>query len=180
MFDRTAFWSPAPDWRHARLEGRGLSIAAVTPPALWRLSGTAVPSLLASLGVSRTIGPREACDDLPYALRLSPDSVLLACSAAAAARLQRGFTAPGLAQTELTDGIVCIDLAGPGAADLMALAGEQALGTAAARPQESARVLFAGLTVAVMLRSDGWRLHVERPWAPALWRWLAEHVAITS
>ena len=31
---------------------------------------------------------------------------------------------------------------------------------------------LAGLRVAVARHSTGWRLHIERPWAPALWRWL--------
>ena len=42
------------------------------------------------------------------------------------------------------------------------------------RPGESANLVFAGLRVAVVRRGDGYRLHVERPYATALWTWLAD------
>jgi hypothetical protein len=43
-------------------------------------------------------------------------------------------------------------------------------------PHESASMQFAGLRVIVSHRERGWRLHAERPWAPALWRWLQAHI----
>jgi hypothetical protein len=43
-------------------------------------------------------------------------------------------------------------------------------------PHESAVMQFAGFRLALARRPDGWRLHIERPWAPALWRWLQAHV----
>jgi hypothetical protein len=42
------------------------------------------------------------------------------------------------------------------------------------RPGESANIVFAGLRLAVVRRPDGWRLHVERPYATALWSWFAQ------
>jgi sarcosine oxidase gamma subunit len=179
MFDRSGFWSPVPGWIGAVLESEGFRIAAVAPAAIWRLSANVAP-VLQRLGIDRTLGPRDACDAACYALRIAPDSVLAVCESEPTVALEPGWTADGAAQSEMNDGIVCIDIRGPRAAELMSLASEYPF-TAAPGPQrESARMLFAGLRVAVMRRADGWRLHVERPWAPALWHWLAAHALTGS
>jgi hypothetical protein len=39
---------------------------------------------------------------------------------------------------------------------------------------------FAGFRLVVSRRAQGWRLHIERPWAAALWRWLQAHVEGTK
>lgn len=172
MFDRSAFWSPPPDWRQARLEGPGIRVTASAPPGVWRISGRGLPAALAHAGVARAVGPREACDAPVYALRIAPDSALLIGDAAHAPD-----DADGTVCSVLGDGIICIDVTGPAAASLMSLGSEHPFDDPPGGPLESARMLFAGLPVAVMRRGDGWRLHAERPWAPALWHWLAGHIA---
>jgi sarcosine oxidase gamma subunit len=171
MFDRSAFWSPPPDWRHARLDGPDLRITASAPPAVWRLSGRGVPAALARIGLARAVGPREACDPAVYALRVAPDSVLLVGDAATTGVED----APDTVCSALGDGIIIIDVVGPAAPALMSLGSEHRFDGPPGPPLESARMLFAGLPVLVMRRGEGWRLHIERPWAPALWRWLAGH-----
>lgn len=148
------------------------------PAAIWRLSGNFAP-LLDAQGAVPVLGPRQSYDGPCYALRLAPDSVLLVREAAAATALRPGWHQEGAALSELTDGIVCIDIDGARAAAIMALGSEYPfeLPAAAGYPEESARLLFAGLRVAVLRRSGGWRLHVERPWASALWQWLSAHAA---
>lgn len=175
MFDRRDFWPPLPAWHAARLEHPGLRVTVTAPGAIWRLSGHYAP-LLAGQGDVPVLGPREPRDALPYALRLAPDSVLLVCTAPAATALRPGANGAGAALSDLTDGIVCVDVEGPRAAALLALGSEHPFESlAAGYPLESARLLFAGLRVAVLRRSRGWRLHVERPWAPALWQWFTTH-----
>ena len=172
MFDRSAFWSPPPDWRHARLDGVDIRITASAPPAVWRISGPGVPAALAGVGVERAIGPREACDAPTYALRIAPDSVLLIGDAATT-----GIDdAPDTVCSALADGIICVDIVGPAVSVLLSLGSEHRFDDPPGHRLESVRMLFAGLPVLVMRRGAGWRLHIERPWAPALWRWLAGHV----
>ena len=71
MFDRSAFWSPPPDWRQARLEGPGIRVTASAPPGVWRISGRGLPAALARAGVAHAVGPREVCDAQVYALRIT-------------------------------------------------------------------------------------------------------------
>ena len=175
MFDRSAFWSPTPDWQQARLAGRALQLSALVLPVVWRLSGPEIRPALDELGLGQIVGPRDRCDVASYALRLAPDSVLLVCDAAASARLREFGDHAGLILSELSGGFVGIDLTGEDASELLQLASEYPFTSAADHPRESARMAFAGLPVAVMRRGNGWRLHAERPWATALWRWLVEH-----
>lgn len=181
MFDRGEFWSAVPAWRDAVLQGAGVRVAPVETAAVFQLSGAA-EAVLAQIGVARIHGPRERCEDSRYALRLAPDSVLLVDTAPTgdsgdgAAALLPGWHEGGAAVTDLSDGILCIEVSGSRALELLALGTEYPFDTPQTAPNESARLLFAGFRVAIARRPDGWRLHVERPWAPALWHWLAAHV----
>jgi len=175
-FDRSAFWSAPPDWQQARVAGDRLQLAVVELPAVWRLSGAGTQSLLNELGIRHVVGPREPSDTANYALRIAPQSVLLVCEASVGATLDHLGDRDGVVRSELSDGYLGIEVAGRDAPMLMQLASEYPFTDTTDRPAESARMLFAGLQVALMRRGDGWRLHVERPWGAALWRWLVEHV----
>lgn len=181
MFDRGEFWSAPPAWAGAQLHGAGVRIEALDIACVLQLSG-AVDAALAQVGIAGIHGPRELCEASRYALRLAPDSALLVDTAPtgdrgeSAALLQPGWHADGAAISDLSDGILCVEITGPRARELLALGTEYPFESAQPAPQESARLLFAGLRVAVARRADGWRLHVERAWAPALWHWLAAHV----
>lgn len=169
MPDRSAFFAPLPDWSAALLQADGVQVSVHEPACAWQLSGDSA-SLLSRLGVGCALGPRDRCDEERYALRLAPYSALLLSDDAL--DLDAGRAAQGIVISEVGDGIVCIDIEGPRAGDLMAIGSEYPFETAAGSAQESARLLFAGLRVAVLRRPQGWRLHLERPWAAALWHWL--------
>ncbi len=160
MFDRAQFWSPVPDWSQAVLRGERVTVTPVPVAAAYWLSGAAT-----------AFGPRDLVADDAYALRIAPDRVL--------------FIGPSfvpedfrnvVASSDISDGIVVFDVAGEGAAELMAQGGEYPFASAPGLPTESASLRFAGFRLAVMRRPAGWRLHIERPWAPALWQWLQAHV----
>ena len=173
MPDRTRFWSPLPDWPQAMLAGRDMRIAAVPLGSALQLSGD-TSAWLANHGVAASLGPRDRCTGSRYALRLAPDSVLLVSEKSLPAAA--GWQWDGCAISDLSDGILAFDISGPDAAALMARGSEYPFDSSAEWPQESARMLFAGLKVIVSSRTPGWRLHIERPWAPALWCWLQAHI----
>jgi hypothetical protein len=78
-----------------------------------------------------------------------------------------------VALSPCSDGWLVFEILGEGAAALMAEGSEYRFNQAPGLGTESARLLFAGFVVAVARCRGGWRLHVERAWAPALWCWLA-------
>ena len=173
MYNRAQFWSPMPEWPQAVLEGHEVHVVPVSVGTFWQLSGD-VSACLARHGVGASLGPRDPCSESSYALRLAPDSVLLVSDKPLPT--QSGWQPDGYAISDITDGILAFDISGPNAAALMAQGSEYPFESNTHLPQESARLLFAGLKVIVAQRAHGWRLHIERPWAPALWRWLQAHV----
>jgi sarcosine oxidase gamma subunit len=169
MFERSSFWSAPPEWSGARIERPGLSVAASCGPA--QLVAGSVEAWLAarSLAVS---GPRQTCTRPDYALRLAPDTLLIVGAVAASP----GWHAEhGVAISDAGDAWILIDVEGEGAPALLAQGCEYPFPSEHGAATESARMLFAGLVVAVSRRAAGWRLHVDRAWAPALWRWLEVH-----
>jgi heterotetrameric sarcosine oxidase gamma subunit len=78
----------------------------------------------------------------------------------------------GVATTDISDGYLLFDVTGPAALDVMAMGAEYDFTSKRTLPAESAAMLFAGLKVSVARIAGGWRLHVERPYAAALWHWL--------
>lgn len=172
MHDRGSFWSAPPEWGTAELVGRDVRIAVQPAAAIWLASG-AVDALLQKQGIAASIGPRTACTDSRYALRLGPERVLLVSDTPI--DLQAGWQA-GVALSELHDGVLVFEITGSGSRALLAQATEYDFESTVDRPLESSRMLLGGLKVAVMRRGQGWRLHVERLWAPALWRWLQAHL----
>ena len=168
MVDRGLFWSPVPDWSRASIRHDGLNIAALAPQAAWLVSGN-----LASFLEQRGVRFGEAGDR--YALRLAPDRLLFVSMGGAA---QDGVTfgwSDGCAVTDVSDGYVLLDIAGPAAPELMRLG---ALHDFEARSDAaSAAMLFAGQRVILARIPQGWRLHVERPNAAAIWQWLQRAVS---
>jgi sarcosine oxidase gamma subunit len=173
MHDRAQFWSPVPDWPRVSLHGAGIDIAPVNAASLWLVSGDA-QQLLARCGAGETLGPRQVCGDDSYALRVAPDRVLFV--AVAQVLDASALAVPGCAITDISDGMLIFEVRGNAAAELMAQGSEYPFDDTTVLPRESAMMQFAGFRLAVSRRAHGWRLHVERPWAPALWRWLQAHV----
>ena len=173
MHDRAQFWSPVPDWPRVSLHAAGIEIAPVNATSVWLVSGDQ-QQLLARYAAGESLGPRQVCSDDSYALRIAPDRVLFVADAQAFD--VSAVTAPGCAITDVSDGMLIFEVRGEGAAELMAQGSEYPFDDTTVLPHESAMMQFAGFRLAVSRRAQGWRLHVERPWAAALWRWLQAHV----
>jgi len=164
MLDRGLFWSPVPDWSRTSIQHDGLSIATVAPQVAWLVSGN-----LAAFLERRGVRFGDAGDR--YALRLAPDRLLfVSVDGAAADGAAFGWSDVGCAITDVSDAYVLLDITGPVALELMRLGAlhdfEVKSDTA------SAAMLFAGQRVILARIQQGWRLHVERPNAAAIWQWL--------
>lgn len=159
MPDRGKFWSAPPDWS-------GLAVAA---PTIWLVSGD-LDAFRRRHGVADPLGPRDSCASGRYALRLAPDRLLHVSDVPEASAF--GWSSEGYALSDVTDGLILLDVSGPHADAVMAHGSGYDFQSLDRRPAESAMMLFAGLRLAVGRRPAGWRLHVERPLAPTLWLWL--------
>ncbi|HJT14531.1 MAG TPA: hypothetical protein VJ790_18055 [Dongiaceae bacterium] len=163
MLDRGLFWSPVPDWSHAGIRHDGLSIAALAPQAAWLVSGN-----LAAFLERRGVRLGDAGDR--YALRLAPDRLLfVSVDGADTDGVTFGWS-DGCAVTDVSDGFVLLDITGPAAPELMRLGALHDFETRS--DTASAAMLFAGQRVILARIPQGWRLHVERPSAAAIWQWL--------
>lgn len=166
MPDRSAYWPPPPDWTQARIAVPGLEVAPAQA-RVWLASGATAP-FLAARGLT-AVGPRDRAGDA-YAARLAPDRVLVVGAAAPGGF---GWRGDGLALSDLTDGWILIDLTGPDAPALMAMATSYDFAAPDARPTESCAMRLAGQSVVVTRRGEGFRLHIQRDRAAALWFWIA-------
>jgi heterotetrameric sarcosine oxidase gamma subunit len=163
MPDRGLFWSPVPDWSRASIRHEGLSIVALAAQAAWLVSGN-LAAFLERRGL-RLGGTGDR-----YALRLAPDRLLFVSMDGAGTDDAAFGWSDGCAVTDVSDGYVLLDITGPMAPDLMRLG---ALHDFDARSESaSAAMLFAGQRVILARIPQGWRLHVERPDAAAIWQWL--------
>jgi len=173
MHDRGRFWSPVPDWSEVSLHAAGLDVSPVTVASICLVSGD-VKQFLAQRGIGEILGPRHVCSGGAYGLRLAPDRAMVVDDASAF-DTDMGF-GNGCAVTDVSDGIMIFYVHGEHAAHLMAQGSEYPFEATTIFPHESTSMQFAGLRVIVSRRERGWRLHIERPWAPALWRWLQAHM----
>jgi heterotetrameric sarcosine oxidase gamma subunit len=176
MPDRSHFWSPVPDWSQASIRYQDLSIAAVPIEEAWLVSGN-LTKFLDQHGGLPCLGPRDICAGAAYALRLAPDRLLFVCRDDGSIGLPTfGWSDDGIAISDISDGFVLFEVTGRAAPELMERGANYAFDAQPISCVESASVLFAGFKVAVARLGDGWRLHVERPYATALWQWL-QHAA---
>lgn len=163
MLDRGLFWSPVPDWSRASIRHDELSIAAVAPQVACLVSGNFAAFL-------ERRGVRFGDAGERYALCLAPDRLLFVDMDGTAADDAAFGWKDGCAVTDVSDGYVLLDITGPAALELMRLG---ALHDFEANPETgSAAMLFAGQRVILARIPQGWRLHVERPNAAAIWQWL--------
>ncbi len=163
MLDRGLFWSPVPDWSRATIRHDGLSIDAVAPQAAWLVSGD-LAAFLERRGVRLGDGGER------YALRLAPDRLLFVSMDGADADGVTFGWSDGCAVTDVSDSFVLLDMTGPAAPELMRLGALHDFETRS--DTASATILFAGQRVILARIPQGWRLHVERPNAAAIWQWL--------
>jgi heterotetrameric sarcosine oxidase gamma subunit len=167
MPDRGKFWPAVPDWSSAGIHQPRLGIGVARAQAIWLVSGD-LAKFQAQHGVD-CIGPRDTISGARYALRLAPDRLLFVGNAGAQATA--GWS-DGVAITDVSDGFLLFDVTGPAALEVVAMGADYDFTSRPALPMESAAMLFAGLKVSVVRIAGGWRLHVERPYAAALWHWL--------
>ncbi|HWA49717.1 MAG TPA: hypothetical protein VG742_15700 [Dongiaceae bacterium] len=170
MPDRGKFWPAVPDWSAASIRKPGLEIAVAPAATISLVSGDLAKFLAQHHGDTASIGPRGMIAGDRYALRLAPDRLL---SVGPGAQVASGWS-DGVATTDVSDGYLLFDVTGPTASDVMAMGAEYDFASRPALATESAAMLFAGLKVSIARIAGGWRLHVERPYAAALWHWL-EH-----
>ncbi|HET6160260.1 MAG TPA: hypothetical protein VFE34_18085 [Dongiaceae bacterium] len=176
MPDRGLFWSPVPDWSRAEIQQPGLGITALSPRTAWLVSGN-FSAFLAKRGGLACVGPRETCERDAYSLRLTPDRLLFVAQDAVSTHPETfGWSDDGVAITDVSDGLMLFDVTGPAAPALMQLGANYEFEANPAGPEESASTLFAGLHASIVRILPGWRLHVERPYATAMWQWL-QHAA---
>ena len=164
MPDRGLFWSPVPEWSRATIRHEALSVVAMSPQTAWLVSGN-----LAAFLERHDVRFGDAGER--YALRLATDRLLfVSMDGAATDGVTFGWSGDGCAITDVSDGYVLLDITGTAALELMRLG---ALHDFEANPGTgSAAMLFAGQRVILARIPQGWRLHVERPDAAAIWQWL--------
>jgi heterotetrameric sarcosine oxidase gamma subunit len=172
MRDRGAFWTPVVDWSSARVDRADVRIEVAAGIEQILLVGGDVGMFLSGCGRPHCLGPRDEAEGASYALCLAPDRMLAVSEIVTPVDL--GWNMAGYAVADMTDGIIAIDVTGPGALALMQQGTSYDLTAGDARPGESANIVFAGLRVSVVRRGDGYRLHIERPMATALWTWLVD------
>jgi hypothetical protein len=170
MRDRGAFWSPAPDWQSAAIIGREWRAETVADARPLHLVSGNLRAFVLSHGDGAVLGPCQVCALSRYRLRLGPDRLLQIGDGEP--RLAEGWFAEGFAVTDMSDGLIVVDVVGDSAPSIMAQGASFDFMSSPGRQQESANMVFAGIRLAVSRRTNGWRLHVERPMASALWRWL--------
>jgi heterotetrameric sarcosine oxidase gamma subunit len=172
MPDRGLFWSPAPDWSRADIQYQGLGITALSAQVAWLVSGN-VTGFLERRASLPCVGPRDTCEKGTYALRLAPDRLLFVSRDSALIDPPAfGWSDDGIAITDVSDGFVLFDVMGASSVDLMRLGSDYDFEADPAGSAESASMLFAGLKAVVARVRPGWRLHVERSHAAAMWQWL--------
>ncbi|MEZ5923239.1 MAG: hypothetical protein R3D57_02530 [Hyphomicrobiaceae bacterium] len=179
MRDRGLFWTPVPDWAEAELDRSGLRVSVTRELRQLLLVSGEVGAFISRRGVSGVLGPRDLALGPAYALRLAPDRVL--CAFPSEHPVDLGWSEKGFAVADVTEGIIAFDVEGRDALALLQQGMSYDLTALDSRPAESCNIVLAGLRVAIVRRPEGWRLHVERPFATAVWTWLKSSIAhVTS
>ncbi|SRR5690606_383703 len=166
-YDAATKWSPAPDWRHASIERTSWSARPVFGLGQTLVSGNLEVARSALWPKAEPVGlwgiaKRDAL------VRIARDRALLVGDRPVA--IQPGWNAEGGWAVSLADDAWFVfELSGDSARAVCA----QATSADLEKGSPSAAVLFAGVT-ALLYRTDEItaRLHVERGFAPYLWRWL--------
>jgi heterotetrameric sarcosine oxidase gamma subunit len=136
----------------AGLDGHGVAVRIADAGAQFLVSGA-------------DMAPNTIEGAAPYALWLAPGRRLVVGAAAPEA----GFV------SDVSDGFVVIDISGPRADEVLAMASP--LDPAALAPGRCAQSLFAGVKVVLYRHKDALRLHVERPLAAWLLDWLRQAIS---
>lgn len=166
MHDRGQFWSPAPDWTTARIEGDGYSVRRVLDFGQTLVSGDLGAAFAELMRGLPEIGLWSVAQAEPFAVRIGRDRALLVSPGplAAAPGWRNGYVA-----TPCDDAYAILEISGVSLREIVAE------GTAVniEAGSRSVAVLFAGVTVFLYrIGPETARLHVEAPLAAYLWAWL--------
>jgi heterotetrameric sarcosine oxidase gamma subunit len=108
------------------------------------------------------LAPNSRADADPYRMWLAPDRTLVVYETWRA-------QPEGAFVSDVTDGLAVFEIAGPRAAEI--IAASTTLDAAAFAPGSCAQTQFGGVKVVLYAYGDGFRLHVERPFAAFLLEW---------
>jgi sarcosine oxidase gamma subunit len=173
MLDLGPRWSPPPDWATARIARARLELRPLADLRQVLLSGDLAAALAALCPGARLKGPHDAEAGEAYAVRVAADRALLV--AAALDDLAPGHSAwhaAGFAATDLGAAMLVLALDGPEGPALFARGTGVELMAPPPAAGGSAALLVAGVRALAYRHGEGLRLHVDRPLAPYLWRWL--------
>jgi heterotetrameric sarcosine oxidase gamma subunit len=136
-------------------------LAAVTPAASATGVTVQVTDIAAQFYVPVAQPANTRLGDDPYTLWLAPDRAL-----------QVGGSAPDGFVSDITDGLAVFDIVGPRASDVVAMG--CTLTPALLAPGRCAQTVFGGVKILIYAFGDGFRLHVERPFAAFILEWLQQ------
>ncbi|PZO81222.1 MAG: hypothetical protein DI629_05225 [Mesorhizobium amorphae] len=166
MRDLAQKWTPVPHWAGARIETDGLSVTTVSVGEQTLVSGDLEAWSHMSGLAAPGVGAFGLAQGQAYTVRLARDR-LLAVSAAPLPHA-RGWHSSGFGVTGMNGGLHVFEVSGPDALRLI----ERGTSLAPGDRSRSASVPFAGASVILYRHGEALRLHVERPLAPFLWRWM--------
>lgn len=163
-------WSPAPDFSTAAIDRNGWTVRPVSGLAQMLVSGDLAAARAAFAPDTAEVGLWEIAAPRSCLVRIARDRALVV-SAGGSQSVASGWRSEGFAASDASDLYAVFDLHGPAIRTVVAEACAADLDAAS----PSAATLFAGFH-ALLYRTaeNGARLHVEAPFAPALWRWLEE------
>jgi sarcosine oxidase gamma subunit len=164
--DPMAKWSPAPDWRAARLTRSDWSAAPADDLSQLLISGNLAAALATFEPAPVSVGLWQIAPT-GGAIRIARDRALLVAAQALAA--PAGWQAAGWVATDASDAYRVIEIAGSALRAIVA----EAVSADLDAGSPSAAILFAGVP-ALLYRTGETRarLHVEAALAPYVWRCL--------
>jgi hypothetical protein len=164
--DRGQFWEPVPDFGTAVLRRDGLAARAVSGLGQVLVSGD-LRAAAALAPEAPIVGLWDIAETPTFFLRMARDRALLVSPQPLAVR--PGWRAEGFAASPADDAFTVLEIAGDDLASVVA----EATGADLSVGSPSAAIRFCGVD-ALLCRSgpDTARLHVERAFAPYVWRWL--------
>ena len=174
MHDRGRFWTPAPDWLEAALEGEGWRARCIPSLGQTLVSGDLDAAFAALAPGLREVGLWGVVGEGAAIVRIARDRALIVSPSLPG-------IAPGwhgcFAASPCDDAFTVIELSGPAIREVAAQ-GTTADLEAGSR---SAAVMFAGVSCLLYRTGEETaRLHVESPLAAYMWTWLAGIAAGTS
>lgn len=169
MHDRGIFWAPAPDMAKAEIERDDLSAVFVTGLHQTLISGELDVAMAAIAPHAYEVGlGGDSKANAAVWVRIARDRALLVSSQPL--DIVAGWR-DGYVVTPCDDAWAVLDLSGLALYDVIA----EAMSADIDAGSRSAAVLFADIPVLLYRTSlSSIRLHVERPLAAYLWRWLED------